>query len=172
MSSIYSPLSNLSTSIRVLEVLPGCASDPVECRLYEVGLSHVAVNPPKYEALLYHWGAPSPRHAITVNTQSFEVGPSLIAALRCLRKEDEARTLWVDAICINQEDIEELATQVDAMEIVYQLAERTLVWLGEEDESAIITIKILEALCGGPSSLEDAMPYSGSHSYMDPPLSK
>lgn len=150
MSTFHSPLTDPSSWTRVLEVQPGYVSGPVECRMYEIKLSYVAEDPPKYEALSYTWGSPTPRHSITVNEQPFEVGPSLIAALRCLRKEDNPRTLWMDAVCINQQNLGELAAQVDFMRTVYQLAECTLVWLGEEDESAIITMEILTALATPP----------------------
>jgi len=41
------------------------------------------------------------------------------------------RTLWVDAICINQDDTEERARQVRSMAQIYAKANRVVVWLEE-----------------------------------------
>jgi hypothetical protein len=47
-----------------------------------------------------------------------------------VREKDKNRTLWVDAICINQQDIRERGCQVEMMGDVYSKAARVLVWLG------------------------------------------
>jgi len=41
--------------------------------------------------------------------------------------------LWVDAICINQADIQERSNQVAMMLDMYKNARKTLVWLGEDE---------------------------------------
>ncbi|KAJ4362571.1 hypothetical protein N0V83_010665 [Neocucurbitaria cava] len=46
---------------------------------------------------------------------------------------DTRPLLWVDAVCINQNDGLEKAAQVMMMQDIYQKAERVVVWLGEED---------------------------------------
>jgi hypothetical protein len=43
-----------------------------------------------------------------------------------------ARTVWIDAICINQDDILERNVQVQMMGMVYEKATCVLIWLGEE----------------------------------------
>lgn len=42
--------------------------------------------------------------------------------------------LWVDALCINQSDLAERATQVALMGSLYTAAEEVLIWLGPEHE--------------------------------------
>ena len=44
------------------------------------------------------------------------------------------RLLWVDALCINQDDIQEKIDQVQAMDLIYQRASRVLIYLGEADD--------------------------------------
>ena len=42
--------------------------------------------------------------------------------------------LWLDAICINQNDTDERSEQVKLMGEVYRNSIRTLIWLGDADE--------------------------------------
>jgi hypothetical protein len=63
-------------------------------------------------------------------TGTIAVAQNLHSALLRLRKKEIVRTLWVDAICINQNDNLERSKQVRQMPDVYQTAFRTLVWLG------------------------------------------
>ncbi|TLS25704.1 hypothetical protein PpBr36_07280 [Pyricularia pennisetigena] len=55
---------------------------------------------------------------------------NLAQALRRLRLSHEPRTLWVDAICINQDDTEERGRQVAMMQAIFGSCERCLAWLG------------------------------------------
>lgn len=54
-------------------------------------------------------------------------------ALRKLRLKKESRYLWVDAICINQEDVHERGHQVRLMRAIYKNAKATLIWIGRDD---------------------------------------
>lgn len=63
-----------------------------------------------------------------------EVRQNLATALIYLRHKSEARVLWIDALCINQEDMEERSSQVARMADIYRLAHRVVVWLGPESE--------------------------------------
>lgn len=76
-------------------------------------------------------------HPITSGFQSmdqFEIRESLWRALRCLRPDKEPRLLWVDALCINQEDTVERQNQVAKMGEIYNMARRVVVWVGPELE--------------------------------------
>lgn len=46
----------------------------------------------------------------------------------------KAPYFWIDAICINQEDLEERALQVQLMGQIYRRSSTTIAWLGEEDK--------------------------------------
>lgn len=84
-----------------------------------------------YEALSYEWGDPSgPRHNIILNGQPFEVRENIFQALFHLRSIGVTEPLWVDAICINQEDLQERGNQVRMMDSIYKLASRVRVWVG------------------------------------------
>ncbi|KAH8883497.1 heterokaryon incompatibility, partial [Thozetella sp. PMI_491] len=86
-----------------------------------------------YEALSYVWGPPNFSESISCHGVACKVTPNLLAALRRLRYTNKDRTLWVDAICIRQSDIDERIQQVSRMGDIYSQASRVLVWLGDED---------------------------------------
>lgn len=88
---------------------------------------------PVYECLSYTWGDQAADKRITINGQQFKVRKNLFNALRRLRQE-KPRTLWVDAICINQADVEERNAQVSLMAFIYGRATRVLVWLGQSPQ--------------------------------------
>ncbi|EEU33466.1 uncharacterized protein NECHADRAFT_98482 [Fusarium vanettenii 77-13-4] len=67
-------------------------------------------------------------------------------ALRCLRLPDGPRTLWIDAICINQTDLGERSAQVGRMCDVYSLASRVIIWLGPAADDSTLAVTSLGRL--------------------------
>jgi hypothetical protein len=67
----------------------------------------------------------------------------------------ESRVLWVDAICINQCDTIEKATQVSMMADIYRRAEVVQVWLGPETDSTTAGMRVLSFLAGSEDILLD-----------------
>ncbi|KAL8716532.1 MAG: hypothetical protein Q9225_006144 [Loekoesia sp. 1 TL-2023] len=57
---------------------------------------------------------------------------------------------WIDAICINQEDLQERSRQVMLMDKIYRQAEATIVWLGERNEYTLLAIRVLCKIAGIP----------------------
>lgn len=137
MTVNHTPLPADGASIRLLRLQPNSANDAkVQCTLFHASLADV--QRVQYEALSYTWGDATQTVDIELNGTIFPVTINLDAALRALRKPDEPRTLWVDAVCINQSDLQEQGSQVKMMWNIYGNAERVLVWLGsEEGDSAI-----------------------------------
>lgn len=89
---------------------------------------------PLYEALSYVWGDLFDPQSITLNGHPFYVTSALNTALLHLRSRTEERRFWVDALCINQADVEERNEQVRMMGRIYAGARRVLVWLGAPEE--------------------------------------
>ncbi|KAH9209884.1 heterokaryon incompatibility protein-domain-containing protein [Leptodontidium sp. 2 PMI_412] len=52
-------------------------------------------------------------------------------ALRDLRSQEQDQVLWIDALCINQDDKDERGKQVQQMRSIYGGAKRVIIWLGE-----------------------------------------
>ncbi|POS79977.1 hypothetical protein DHEL01_v201619 [Diaporthe helianthi] len=110
-----------------------------------------SANIPHYEALSYVWGSTENRQTIHVQEsegehRKFLVTENLAQALRHLRSTIAKRTLWIDAICINQEDMEERNTQVQRMTSIYRLAYRVVVWLGPASDSSSLAMSTIEHL--------------------------
>lgn len=68
---------------------------------------------------------------VRCNDHALAISGNLEDALRSLRFKSQSRFLWVDAICINQEDFQERSHQISLISSVYKHARRVVVWLGE-----------------------------------------
>ncbi|KAK4112575.1 hypothetical protein N656DRAFT_709691, partial [Canariomyces notabilis] len=79
----------------------------------------------------YVWGSERSLQPISVNNREYSVGVNLSTALSHLRDPFIERFIWVDAICINQDDVAEKTRQVRSMAKIYAKASRVIVWLGE-----------------------------------------
>ncbi|KAJ0116171.1 nkyrin and het domain protein [Diaporthe amygdali] len=104
---------------------------------------------PQYEALSYTWGSEENREIIRVDSadgQAISVTSNLAVALKYLRHTDKPRTMWIDAICINQADVVEKGPQVKMMGEIYRHAARVAVWLGPEADNSDIAMAKMEYL--------------------------
>jgi Heterokaryon incompatibility protein (HET) len=115
--------------IRLFQLQPGNASDTtLKGELTE----HRLADRPEFEALSYAWGQDERQPSFLILDDSvFSISETLSAALRVFRLADKPRNLWIDAICINQQDNNERSIQVAQMSEIYKSATKVLVWLGE-----------------------------------------
>ncbi|KLP21242.1 uncharacterized protein LW94_132 [Fusarium fujikuroi] len=121
------PLAQGSQYIRVLDVHK---SDPADSDRLTGTLRTVDLRAlPKFTALSYVWGQGS-YHKIACNGCDINITQSCYEALTSLRESCQSLTVWVDAICINQEDTGEKEQQIMLMGRIYTLAEIVYVWLG------------------------------------------
>jgi hypothetical protein len=74
---------------------------------------------------------------------------NLDIALRNLRDAQSRRILWIDALCINQADVDERNRQVFLMSRIYSTAKHILVWLGEARGRSDFAMDRLKDLAGG-----------------------
>ena len=134
--------------IRVLDLQPGAAGEPLSCRVVVQGFKDEP-----YEALSYVWGDPAPVDTIKCIEGDSEgpvpIGANLAKALQTFRLADRPRRIWVDAVCINQEDLSERQSQVRMMGRVFGEAEQVLCWLGgftdpDGESRARMTIEFLQ----------------------------
>ncbi|KAH6863056.1 heterokaryon incompatibility protein-domain-containing protein, partial [Alternaria alternata] len=118
-------------SIRVLDLAPGTWDEPVNCSLRTV---HLDDDDPRYEAISYAWGDHNDRKPVICNGYAITTTRSLFEALQRFRHVNTTRTLWADALCINQADGDEKTLQVRLMSYIYTKAVRVLVWLQHDDD--------------------------------------
>ncbi|KAM6507199.1 hypothetical protein FALCPG4_018581 [Fusarium falciforme] len=144
------PPIDADTQIRLITLLPaedpsegGKSMDPIQCTLQVWSLAQA----PDYEALSYTWGQMHRHLPISVLgmdddndgiERSLFATPQLQMALRRLRRATPRR-LWIDQLCINQEDKQECGAQVQLMGDIYRAAARVVIWIGEDHEGTIIT---------------------------------
>ncbi|KAH8901247.1 HET-domain-containing protein, partial [Thozetella sp. PMI_491] len=149
----YAPLPESGTWTRVLILHPGLFDDEISISVRQELVS----NKCEYEALSYVWGNVEDSGSIIVDIESrLTVARNLLIALQYLRRPDQPRILWIDAICINQQDMDERSRQVTYMYEVYRHAKSVYVWLGLENENSDLGISHLDAI-GSPLDLsEDA----------------
>ena len=122
----YQPLDAAIDEIRLLQLMPGKAETPLRCHLITVSLQ----DSPTFEALSYVWGSPNIKTPIEVEGDPFPITTNLESALRALRRRRKSRLLWIDAICINQDDNAERSVQVPLMGSIYAGANCVVTWLG------------------------------------------
>ncbi|EPE27592.1 hypothetical protein GLAREA_04383 [Glarea lozoyensis ATCC 20868] len=125
------PAINLQTDeIRLIYLVPSdVAEDEIQCRLVTATLAPDL----RYEALSYEWGPELPEHQILLNGFIFNVRENLWNALHSLRTKDEERIFWIDALCINQRNVDERNHQVAQMARIYSGCTRCIAWVGKED---------------------------------------
>lgn len=147
----YAPLEG-PNSFRILELLKGEDGEPLRCNINHVSMDRR----PQYEALSYVWSVGKATiYCGSSNTNAtLKVSVTCLRALKALRLRDQSRSLWIDAICINQEDspaaIAEKNQQVKMMHKIYENAFRVLVYpmglhkLSREDVGTLLGLLNLE----------------------------
>ncbi|KAK8187935.1 heterokaryon incompatibility protein-domain-containing protein, partial [Phyllosticta capitalensis] len=101
---------------------------------------------PEYVALSYTWGDAKDTGQIVVDGALFEVRANLLAVLEVLvgLEELRGRPLWIDAICINQNDKDEKNSQVPLMGCIYSRATEVFAWIGPEADGSAEVLGALD----------------------------
>lgn len=128
---MYTELLN-PDSIRLLTIHPGGFGSPLETSLHEVRLSDA----PEYDCLSYTWGIYLHNESIKVNHTQLDITRGLWHFLQRIRLPDRTRVIWVDAICVSQDDLSEKAQQVSMIGDIFKSASKVLVWLGEHADGS------------------------------------
>ncbi|KAI9650422.1 hypothetical protein NHQ30_000436 [Ciborinia camelliae] len=116
-------------AIRLLRILKGCWSDKIQCELFSAWFDEPDSIIPYY-ALSYTWGSKNKVEEVIIDDTTVKITLNLHMALQHLRFEKEDLILWVDALCINQDNFQEKIHQIRQMGNIYQKAEKVVVWLG------------------------------------------
>jgi hypothetical protein len=140
MSYSYDPLPE--SHIRLLAINHDSKPGSIRCQFQD----HHIDQCPSYIALSYTWGPLSSNDSIILHGQKLTIRrnlasffESLIRVHRKLHLRNpelkflRSKTLpllWIDQICINQEDVLERNHQITMMSLVYAFASGVLAWLG------------------------------------------
>ncbi|KAH7110725.1 heterokaryon incompatibility protein-domain-containing protein [Dactylonectria macrodidyma] len=132
----YRPLNKERREVRIVELYPKSFRDRTErqyvsCYTQLVALGAAASHfSEPYVALSYTWGDAAKRVPIYLDNCVAHVTENLSLALQHFEQEDLALRIWIDSICINQNDEAEKNHQVGMMAEIFTRASMVLVWLG------------------------------------------
>lgn len=120
----YESLNEQASEIRLFKLLPLRLGSHIQGEFVITPL----MSAPAFEAVSYRWKT---GHTIPIllEGRKFLVFEAVYYMLQGLRLPEDNRLLWIDAICINQEDMDEKRWQVIIMCDIYKLAERVIGWL-------------------------------------------
>lgn len=128
--------ANEGPLIRLLQIRPRDSDGHIHCNLIRRPL----IDSLSYTALSYSWGSGPFSAKIFVHPSRGEqahpilVSKHLCQALRRLQETKADRNVWIDAICIDQENMVERATQIHIMSQIFNQAAEVRIWLGEIDD--------------------------------------
>ncbi|KAI1749509.1 hypothetical protein F4782DRAFT_513417 [Xylaria castorea] len=152
-TSLYKPLEG-DLPIRLLIIHPGNFNEPLRTELVPTTLDECQGS---YDATSYTWGSPENPELIGCGNSQLWVQRNAFDMMLDLRRPDQPRKVWIDAICINQCSLDERAAQVAIMHYVYRRAGATWVWLGRPDEHSSAAMTFAGTL--------DAKTFVGEFSY-------
>ncbi|VTT69221.1 unnamed protein product [Fusarium fujikuroi] len=156
-----------SSHIRLVHLLPGTDA-AVYCELITISIDAA----PEYEALSYTWGDASIVEMIDMTTQDsetpqqFSVTCNCFSALKRLRYKDKTRVLWIDALAIDQSNVDERNHQVSLMSRIYSQAAGVVVYLGESADDSDLAIEFMME-CYDPSPDNSSLSFPRSEALMD-----
>ncbi|KAM5354795.1 hypothetical protein ACJ41O_001441 [Fusarium nematophilum] len=156
---LYQPMRD-PYEIRVLHLSPGTGSDKLRGTLHHCSVelkrddnrSRWAVSMDDfttmvcYTALSYCWGPPVFEASIECDGHEKKITKSLETALRQLRQPDWPIVMWIDQICVNQDDDREKEQQIPLMGRIYTQAKDTVIWLGEGTAGSDAAMQLLDRI--------------------------
>jgi hypothetical protein len=139
----YLPLDYVMDEFRVFELWgSGNPSDPLTGMLaYTARLEDIP-----FVCLSYTWGEEEPTEEMSLVGQPFRIRKNLAAFFRTVRRENATFVIWIDAICIDQQNIAERNRQLPRMIDIYAAADMVVSWVGESDEASEIAIDLIPDL--------------------------
>jgi len=133
------------TQLRLLSIHAGDFNQPVQCDIFTRNVADA-----DYEAISYTWsdesGDKSKCKSIILDSAPFSVTRNCEMALKRVRKRLSRRCIWIDAVCINQKNLDERGHQVQLMPQIYSRAKVVLIYIGE---SANNSSSILQTISNG-----------------------
>ena len=140
----YEPLLQATDHVRLLILQPGSFTDTLKGTLQAFSIRHL----PPYEAISYCWGdssAANHSQSVQLDGKVLLITPNAAETLLYSRSCEVSIAIWLDQVCINQEDVDECSQQVKLMNSVYEKATRVMVHLGSAFPGADILFDFMHA---------------------------
>ena len=103
---------------------------------------------PVFAALSYRWTKDEPVCVLIAGSQSFNVRPNLYHYLLTVKAKGDDGWLFIDALCINQHDVDERSRQVGLMGEIDSRASEVMVWLPPSTEIKHAVTKFIDSVEG------------------------
>ena len=148
----HQTLSEPGKWIRLLEILPAVDPDTIiRCRIFAAEL----FDTPPYAALSYAWGTNDYQEAITIEGHTFMIIKSQLILLQSMRSrtEDLNPAIWLDALCIDQYNVQDWQAQAPILRSIFAQAREVVVGLTDGNESNDRGVHLLADLASVTSSL-------------------
>ncbi|KAK7999040.1 hypothetical protein PG991_014715 [Apiospora marii] len=124
----YRRLRDRRDCIRVLDILPGTGDQPIQCSLTEVKLS----DKPQFMALSWIWGDWTSPATIHVDDSKILMTRNCAAAISHVRDTRAPKRIWIDYVCVDQNNVYEKDDVASLLERLFRTAEKTIIWLGPQ----------------------------------------
>lgn len=159
----YEPLSAEKNEIRLLRISGGPDST-IAATISKTSLDE----DPAFNALSYVWGNVEGSKSITLAGESFAVTENLFVALSHLVKDVDvaSQLIWIDAVCINQNDVHERNHQVPLMGRIYSEAKAVYAWLGSGSKGVELGMRLARSM---GATLVESYGYTPSMSFSTHP---
>ncbi|KAF2650853.1 hypothetical protein K491DRAFT_720384 [Lophiostoma macrostomum CBS 122681] len=120
----------------------------IKCEILHASL----VNPPQYTAVSYAWGDADEKRKIVLEGATIPVAVSLHGALNAIRDKRDSVLVWIDALCIDQQNRDERTQQVQLMTDIYTKADSVALWLGQEADESHLAVNMLQEVAANARS--------------------
>jgi hypothetical protein len=123
----YSRLGNEKEAIRLIQVLGTDQDGNIN-----LSVQNTTLGRSKFVALSYCWGVEPASHKININGHQLRVRPNLHSFLKHTAKSLRRADIWIDALCIDQQNKSEKSRQIPLMGEIYGKASKVVVWLHDD----------------------------------------
>ncbi|KAK5713955.1 hypothetical protein LTR15_010861 [Elasticomyces elasticus] len=141
---IYHELEQTRKEVRILVIEPAASHEPVRCTFQTISLLDDAL--PQYETVSYAWGDATKRDVVYIGGHQLSVPLSAKNVLQRMRRSDKPRTVWIDVICIDQQNLVDRNYLVQLMCEIYSSTSTGFIWLGKDDHNTEATFDAIRAL--------------------------
>lgn len=122
--------------------------------------SHSLTDPPTYIAVSYCWDPNSAQRAMFLDLQSFSISETVLEVLNQVQASQHATgskyLIWLDQICIAQDNPAEKRDQIYRMGAIYSRAEKVFIWLGPTATSSDTALAKMETMLDDVKEMNNA----------------